>query len=80
MEISPKDSKKRKIAGLICIFGFIINSIANIYCLRTGDIHTPQLHIYMRWGWFGFWLSTILFTIIGIWGLFLLITSKNTKK
>lgn len=66
----------RKFYGWLSIGISLINLAANLSWLKTGDIHQLQLHITMRGGWVGFWVTTVLFVVVGFIGFYLIVTKE----
>lgn len=73
--VSPGLSRKL-FAGVLIAIG-LLNIIANLSWLASGDIHRPQMHVVMRGGWYGFWFSTILFSTLFIIGTLLFMTPEQ---
>ncbi|HOW60070.1 MAG TPA: hypothetical protein PLO78_10165 [Candidatus Omnitrophota bacterium] len=66
----------RKILGSIFALVSLVNVIANILWLQSGDVHKPQFHFVMRGGWNGFWFVTVIAVLLGALGLYLLMTKE----
>lgn len=71
---------RRLVAGLVFVGVGVINLAANGWWLRTGDIHRPNLHAVMRGGWTGFWITTILFTVLLFVGVVLLVLEWRARR
>ncbi len=72
-----KPKVSRKFVGVLFIFLGVLNVLANFWWLSTGDIDRPQLHIVMKGGEYGFWVSTIVFALLFIFGIYLLCTRES---
>jgi hypothetical protein len=75
-----KSPLEQKLLGFTYVLVAAINFWANFSWLKTGDIHRHGTHIVMRGGEFGFWLTTMVFTAIGIVGIYFLITPYRADK
>ena len=75
----PKNA--RKIKGWALIGIGMVGLLSNGLWLWTGDIHRRQLHIVMRGGWAGCWLTTCLDVVIAMVGVFfLMLPSEPSSK
>jgi uncharacterized membrane protein len=75
-----KSQLEQKMMGFTFVLVAAINFWANFSWLKTGDIHTPHGHIVMRGGEFGFWLTTMVFTVVGVIGIYYLVTPYRANK
>ena len=66
-----KPISRRLLLGLILTGLSVLNLVANGYWLRTGDVHRPNFHSVMRGGWTGFWVTTVLYTVLLLLGVVL---------
>ena len=71
---------RRLTAGLILVGISLLNLAANTYWLYTGDVHRPNWHSVMRGGWRGFWVTTVLFSGLFVFGATLLTFEWRAKR
>jgi hypothetical protein len=71
----------RRLSGALILVGVsVINLVANLSWLQTGDVHRANFHAVMRGGLPGLWMTTVLFGALLLVGLGLLVLEWRERR